>query len=253
MSLGQIGTIIILVLVIIIIAAIFIAFLKVRNKVREFSNLAFGTTDIIKGLKQADADAQKTPKSVSAATNIYLPSIMRDFPDFHYDEMKNRSDNLLISYLRGIEDMNASRLGDCTVELKDKLSMKIGMLQNEGKREHFQNIKIHRTEIRAYRKLKGRRSIIFQSAVQCYHWVEKDGKVISGSKERLEQSKYDVEMIYIQDRDLVENLEDAGLAMNCPNCGAPLPALGAKKCAYCDSPVVEFNIRTWNFSDVEKV
>lgn len=73
-----------------------------------------------------------------------------------------------------------------------------------------------------------------------------------GAESRLRQSRYDVEMIYIQDRDLVENQADSGLAMNCPNCGAPLPKLGAKKCLYCDTPVEEFNIKIWHFSDVEE-
>ena len=53
-------------------------------------------------------------------------------------------------------------------------------------------------------------------------------------------------------QDMVENQEDAGLALNCPNCGAPLPGLGAKKCIYCDTPIVEYNLRSWNFSRVEE-
>ena len=53
-------------------------------------------------------------------------------------------------------------------------------------------------------------------------------------------------------QDMVENQEDAGLALNCPNCGAPLPGLGAKKCIYCDTPIVEYNLRIWNFSRVEE-
>ena len=77
-------------------------------------------------------------------------------------------------------------------------------------------------------------------------------KAAIGSREKLEQSRYQVEMIYIQDRDIVENQTDSGLAMNCPNCGAPLPKLGAKECLYCDTPIMEFNIRIWNFSDVEE-
>ena len=43
------------------------------------------------------------------------------------------------------------------------------------------------------------------------------------------------------------------LGLNCPNCGAPLPGLGAKKCIYCDTPIVEYNLRVWNFSRVEEV
>ena len=62
-----------------------------------------------------------------------------------------------------------------------------------------------------------------------------------------------MELVYIQDQDMIENQEDAGLGLNCPNCGAPLPGLGAKKCIYCDTPIVEYNLRVWNFSRVEEV
>lgn len=253
MSAGQIGTIIILGLILIIIGAGVIAFIKVRNRVREFSKLAFGTQDILKGLKKVETESQVTPKSVSAGTSLYLPNIRRDFPDFHYDEMKRRAEALLTSYLRAIAEQNQDLLTEGTSELKDKVSLRIGMLRDSDQKEYYNNIKIHRTEIKTYRKEKGRCSIVFQSAIQ-YNYFKKRGEdIIDGAREKLTQSRYDVEMIYIQDRDLVENLEDAGIAMNCPNCGAPLPKLGAKKCAYCDSPVVEFSIRTWDFSDVEEV
>ena len=130
--------------------------------------------------------------------------------------------------------------------------LKIEGLRRQGQREHFQNIKIHKTEIHRYRKAKGRCSIVLQSSVEYIHYTEQNGNIVKGRKEQREQSKYNVEVIYIQDRDLVENVNEAGLAMNCPNCGAPLPELGAKRCEYCDSPVVEFNICTWNFSSVEE-
>ena len=76
--------------------------------------------------------------------------------------------------------------------------------------------------------------------------------MIEGSRDKLKQSRYNVEMLYIQDVGLLENAEDMGLAMNCPNCGGPLPKLGAKTCMYCGSAILEFNTRIWNFSDVEE-
>ena len=82
--------------------------------------------------------------------------------------------------------------------------------------------------------------------------MEKNGQIVRGRKDLREQAKYNVEVMYIQDREMVENMDDMGLAMTCPHCGAPLPKLGAKKCEYCDSPVVEFNIRTWNFCSVKE-
>lgn len=247
-----IAIIVILVLLLVLVGVIYYAYVKIRNKVRQFSNLAFGTSNVVEGLRKVETEAAVTPKSVSSATHLYLPSIMKDFPEFHYDEMKTRAENVLTSYLRSIDAGNAALLTEGTNELKEELQLRIQMLKAEGQKEHFEDIKIHRTEISQYRKLKGRRSIVMQSSVGYIHYLEKDGKILKGKKELTEQSKYNVELVYIQDQEMVENLGDAGLALNCPNCGAPLPGVGAKVCAYCDTPVIEFNIRTWNFSKVDE-
>ncbi|MCM1065554.1 MAG: zinc ribbon domain-containing protein [Eubacterium sp.] len=253
MGAGQVGTIVILALALAVMGGGYVAYRNIRDKIRTFTRLAFGSDTIKGSFENMDREAEITPKSVSAATKLYLPQILRDFPEFHYDEMKNRAENVLTGFLSGIDEKNPARLPEgVTSELREKLQLKIGALDNEDAEEHFRNIKIHRTEIRTYRKLKGRCSIIFQSAVQYNHFKKRDGEVTAGAEERLEQGRYNVEMIYIQDRDLVENQADSGLAMNCPNCGAPLPRLGAKKCLYCDTPIEEFNIKIWHFSDVEE-
>ncbi|NLL77651.1 MAG: zinc ribbon domain-containing protein [Clostridiales bacterium] len=65
--------------------------------------------------------------------------------------------------------------------------------------------------------------------------------------------KYNIDLIYIQDRTLVEDERDYVLGLNCPNCGAPIAGLGAKVCEYCGTPVIELNIKVWTFSDVREV
>lgn len=250
---GKILSIIILVLILIILISCYIAYRKIRNKVREFSRMAFGTEDIREGFQNVEKEAEITPKSVSAATSLYLPQIMRDFPEFHLEEMKNRAENVLSSYLQCVDRKSLDDFAEGTTsELREKLRMKITDLDSEGVEQHYRNIRIHRTEIKSYRKLKGKCSIVFQSSVQYNYFKERDGKVIEGSRDKLKQSRYNVEMLYIQDVGLLENAEDMGLAMNCPNCGGPLTKLGAKTCMYCGSPILEFNTRIWNFSDVEE-
>ena len=96
---NNIGTIIALVLGIILVAAIYIGVLYVRNKVREFSRLAFGTDSIIEGFKKTEREYENTPKSVAGATKLYMPQIMKDFPEFHLEEMLERAENVLRSYL----------------------------------------------------------------------------------------------------------------------------------------------------------
>lgn len=247
------GLIVVLVLFLISAAVVYGVYSKIRNSVQSYSNMLFGTTNPMEGMKKVELENAGTPKSVASATSLYLPQIMKDFPEFHYDEMKSRAENVLISYLRCVDTANASNLTEGMEELKESLRMRIVMLQNSGQKEHFQNINIHRTEISQYRKEKGRCSVVLQSSVEYIHYIEQDGKIIKGHDDLKEQSRYNIEIVYIQDRDVVENTEDSGLGLNCPNCGAPLPGLGAKKCAYCDTPVVEFNIRIWNFGSVKEV
>lgn len=253
MSLTLIGLIIVLVLLLVLAGIGYYACRTIRNKIREFSRTAFGTDSLKEGFDKVEAEYAVTPKSVSAATSLYLPRIMKDFPDFHYDEMKNRAENVLVSYLQSINSDNLSMLVEGTSELKNQLEMQLEMQRSREERVHFEKIKVHQTEIYQYRYQKGRRSIVFQSAVEYYHYRTQGGNVTAGSQNTKEQSKYNVECIYIQDRDLVENVDDAALGVNCPNCGAPLSGLGAKVCAYCGTPVMELNIRSWNFSDVKEV
>lgn len=248
-----IAIIIILVLLLVLAGIIYYAYLKIRDKVRVFSNLMFGTNSLLEGMQKRETEVAVTPKSVSSATSLYLPAIMRDFPEFHYDEMKTRAENVLISYLRSVDTMSSSMLTEGTKELKEELGMRIQTLKRLNRREHFQNIRVHKTEIHQYRKNKGRVSVVLQSAVEYIHYLEQDDKLIRGRNDIREQARYNVEVIYIQDQELVEDINETALGLHCPNCGAPVSSLGANKvCVYCDSPIVEFNMRTWNFSKVKE-
>lgn len=248
-----IAIIIILVLILVIIGILYYVYVRIMRKVQTFSRLAFGTPSLSQGVRKMELTEMTTPKSIAAATGLYLPSIMRDFPEFHYDEMKARAENVLKSYLRGVDEQNSNILTEGTNELREELGLRIQALRDEGKQEHFEQITIHRTEINRYRKEKGRCSIIFQSAVGHVHYIENQGRAVSQEERHLSQTRYNTEVVYIQNQDMIEDTADEGLAMNCPNCGAPLTKLGAKICPYCDSPVAEFNIRVWNFSRVTEV
>lgn len=249
-----ISIIIILVLILIIIIAIYSVYRHFTRKLRQFSRAAFGTSSITKGAEQMRQQMATTPKSVSGMTSLLLPKIASDFPDFQYDEMKERANNVLTSYLRAVNDRNVSVLQDGNEELQNQLDNHIRMLSTKGLHEHFERIHIHRTEINQYRQSEGRCIITFQSALECYHYItDPDNKVVNGSKEYTYQTKYNTDLIYIQDRNLIKNEFDSALGVNCPNCGAPVSSATAKFCEYCGSGIVEINIRAWSFSNVEEI
>lgn len=80
-------------------------YFSVRNKVREFSQTAFGTRDIIAGLKSVENDAENTPRSLSGCDSILLPQILRDFPDFDVNLAKNYASDALRRRLAGKEGL----------------------------------------------------------------------------------------------------------------------------------------------------
>ena len=248
-----IGSIIVLVLILIIFACVAITYFRIKRKVQSFSREVFGTNDIMDGVRQMEQEYASTPKSVSAMTGLYLPKIKRDFPEFQYDEMKVRAENALTSYLLAIDGLNPGLLKEGGQELRDKLEMRINMLKGAGKREFFKNIRLHRTEISNYRKQNGRCIITFQSSIQYHYGLRtEDGMPAEGYKDVLTQSRYNTDVIYIQDRNLVKEERDLSLGLNCPNCGAPVSGLGGKVCEYCGTPVVELNIYAWTFSNIEE-
>lgn len=247
--------IIILVLILAIVIAIYCGVSYARRKLREFSRAVFGTSNITQGAEQLRQEYASTPKSVSGMTRLLLPKLAADFPDFHYDEMKERAENVLTGYLNAITNNKAALLTDGNEELKQQLEYRIQQCAARGVQEHFDQIKIHQTELHQYRRTDGRCIVTFQSALECYHYItdRSTSAVTEGSKQYKYQTKFNIDLIYIQDRNLVKNELDNALGVNCPNCGAPISSLGAKVCEYCGSPVVEINIHAWSFSNIEEI
>lgn len=237
------GWIVFLVIAAIVLVGGGAAVIAVKRKLERFSEAAFGVKSFSEGLeRQADLLAE-TPKSVSGMTRIFEPQIVRDFPDFQVEQFKNKAENLLIRVLQAVSEGNAALLGEASTELVRQVENQISGNRAAGVREVYSQIRVHRTEIADYRKCDGKCIITFQSAVEHYHYKEQDGTVIEGDRERKEQTKYNTELMYIQD----ENLAKAGNAVGttCPNCGAPVTKLGNMYCEYCGLAVTPINIKVW--------
>ncbi len=239
-----------------LLAAVMIAgaviFFKIRNKARQISMDMYGNSDLLSNLKRTEQEYMQTPRSTSDGSSIYAPKIARDFPEFNVNEMKARAENCLKEYLMALDTGDASMLQDGNEELKEALFLRLNDLNLREIKEHYEGIKIHNTVLNTYNKFPGRCVVRFQSAVQYKFWAEQEGKVIKGSKDSLVQTRYSMDLCYIQDSDKIENIAAAGHALNCPNCGGAISSLGIKVCPYCGSQVTEFNIKVWNFCAIKE-
>ena len=245
------STIFLILLAFVIIAGLVIYF-KIKKKASEFSQDVFGNSDLLASLKQNEQEYLQTPRSTSDGSSIYAPKLAKDFPEFNVAEMKARAENCLKEYLMALDTGDASRLQDGNEELKEALFLRLNDLNLREIKEHYEGIKIHNTVLNTYNKFPGRCVVRFQSAVQYKFWAEQEGKVIKGSKDSLVQTRYAMDLCYIQDSDKVENIAAAGHALNCPNCGGAITTLGIKVCPYCGSQVTEFNIKVWNFCAIKE-
>lgn len=230
------------------------AWFRIRRQVRMISKAMFGTPSLSEGLeRQADILAE-TPKSVSGMTKLCLPQIEADFPEFHWPQWRQMCENMLKAYLaafscQDIEVLTGAGGGNerpVSEELKKQVELRIEDQRRRGIRENYQQVKIHQTEISRYQKEAGMCIIKLQSAVEYYY--EDTGQ--SQPDNRKTQTRYDMELVYIQDLTKVKDLATA-VGVTCPNCGAPITRLGSKFCEYCGTGITPVDVRVWKLHRVQ--
>lgn len=192
--------------------------------------------------RQTDILAE-TPKSVSGMTRIFGPQIARDFPEVSLQQFSDKVENLLVTAFTAVTEGETKIPEDVSEELRLQIKNQIADNRRQGIHEVYAQIKIHQTEVTNYEKKDGTCVITFQSAVEHYHYKERDGKLIWGERERKQQTKYNTELLYIQDEQLVNGGNAIGTT--CPSCGAPIKQLGMMRCEYCGLAVTPVNLKVW--------
>ena len=256
LSLETIIAIVYLVIIIAVIITVWVIVHKIRKKIRQYSKSLFGTSSFIKGYAEQTASIADEPRSLNGMTEVCLPKIVRDFPEFNYNEVKSKSEMLIKAYLNSIEAENTNALNDEQVSptLREKVQNIIDDLRSQGKHIFYDDIVIYNTEISDYTTGNGRCIIRFQSAVGFVNYIRDiKGNIIQGTDQHKRQTVYQSEYTYIQD---LKKLYSAGqhesYSLSCPNCGAPIVNLGAKFCEYCGTGIKEINIKSWKFTNIEE-
>lgn len=233
--------IVIIVLVLVAIGGISYGLIRLKSFT---SDAAFVVSALKDGLEDQAAELEHTPKSVNGMTSLCLPRITADFPAFNWYEFRQKAENMLKSALRAISSGDISLLTDASADLRNQVGLEIAANRDHGIREVYQNIDVHQTEIATYRKQGGTCVIALQTSIGYIHYVEDHGEVTQGSKTVMKQTRYHIELQYIQDTSQIAEGETA-LGTTCPNCGAPITSVGQKTCEYCGLAVTEININTW--------
>ena len=238
-----------IIVVVSLLAAVLIVVAVARYRLRQMSRAVFGVDSFTQGLALQQQRLAVIPKSVSGMTKIYLPQVQRDFPEFNYQQTVRDTQQVLQKMLlalstgEGLEELPSQLASQARQHLED--------LRQQGRDETFQDVQVHQTEIARYRKHQGTCVITFQSAVGHLHWITQGDQLVSGSRDQPRQTKYELELCYVQDPEKAGDANAVGTT--CPNCGAPVTQLGSHKCEYCGGVVEPVNIRCWQYQHFREV
>ena len=158
----------------------------------------------------ADKEPPK-PRSLSSMESVLLPKILRDFPDFNVKIFYQRVRRDAETYYRSGSWGKQLFSGDATETFKELFRDR--MPEGVGK-----SITVHRVTIADYDGSGRRKLLTCQAAVG---YID--------TKETQQERR--LELCYVAG--YADDPDSEVVGFNCPNCGAPLPAAGARTCVYC--------------------
>lgn len=158
----------------------------------------------------ADREPEK-PRSLSSMESVVLPKILKDFPEFNPRVFAERVRLDAKTYYESGAQGKVLYKDDATETFKADFETRLPKEVSGG-------IDVHRASIAAYDNATRKKILTCQAAVG---FSDKTGT----PRERR------LVLCYIAG--YADDPESPVVGYNCPNCGAPLPAVGARVCAYC--------------------
>lgn len=209
--------------------------IKIRIILDKHGFLGLNLKDIIQNARIED---QEIPKSLSSMDSIYMSNIKRDFPDLNIQELKSKTEKVILDCYNAIESKDSSGLKGKIKSFTDDL-----IADYNNKSVSFDDFKFHNTVVSGYKNENGVITISFGSSFQ--YFLNVDGKSVKT------QDRARVEFIYIIDTDKVLN-DKKVLGLNCPNCGSPIKSLGNKSCSYCGSGIKEIFGKIFTCNNIKR-
>lgn len=222
--------------------------------VYKFNQLGFKGINLFKIKDEIENNSNAVPKQVSGMTNLLLPQIIKDFPDFDINHLYLLTEKSITTILNAIEKKDCSLLEDKDFNLiNKKLKLRLEDLINSDIMYKYDDIIFHKHALKRYSKQNGIATIEVSSSLEYFYHKISNGKII-GNDTVKRQVRYITKFVYIVDSDAYEHDFNV-YGINCPNCGAVISSLSSTSCKYCNSglniQVVEL-LKCWKLIDCKE-
>ena len=224
LSIGGIGTIL---LVLLIGGGAIVALRAIVRSATKVGRLASTVTDII---KKADYEAENTPKSLSSAEPLLLDRIKRDFPEYNPELIRQRVAKDARTFYESAQAGKCLYADGISDQLRERLESFLPP-------DVAGDIRIHKVALAAYDDVSEDRVLTFQAAA-----AFKDPAGVT------RQRRLILKYLAAWATDTENGVRKA----NCPNCGAPIPAVGSKVCQYCGTALKVWAGTGWLLTDLRE-
>ena len=206
---------------------------KIKQKVRSSANSLLGglsLSDLKYAIQSAkDAEIHPEPRTVFGATSIYLPQILKNFPDFHESDAISAVKKLIFEYL-SIKYEGKEAFTDSIIEPGLE-----GMIDVTAAESKVTGEKVHAVAISKYEKTKEYATITYQASVG----YSLDGKPL--------EERYAVQYtLKLRENDIEQK------TLICPQCGGAFDSTSQTVCPYCGSGIIRDTIMSWRFTSIEQ-
>ena len=223
-SAGGIG---IILLIIILGGAGLVALRYVIRAALKVGNLASLLTGAI---KKADLEVETTPKSLSSAEPLLMDRIKRDFPEYNPELIRQRVTKDALTFYESAQAHECLFVDGISNQLRERLPSFLPP-------DVLGNIRIHKVALSAYDDASEDRVLTFQAAASFWD-----------TSKVTRQRRLILKYLAAWSTDTENGVKRA----NCPNCGAPVPAVGSKVCRYCGTALRIWAGTLWLLTDLRE-
>lgn len=235
------------ILAILVFVGTFVTILVVILRAASSHRSAYNT---IASAANAAARVQQATRTVYVVnrTAELLPLVTADIPSFSWEEVRTKAKNALRAKLIARTTENPSLLPEeASEELKRQLALEIADDRAGGVIPKYADIKVCEAEISDYANRGGVCNLTVQAKVRCRKWDERDGRLVSGNRDRETETVFLCQILLLRD---LSRAEDFGFNLNCPGCGGRITNVQAKYCEYCGRPLSTSALR---FGEIREI
>lgn len=215
---------------------VFLLYIWVRSILNKHGFNGRSLLSLYQASKDEQMRSKQRHKQVFGMTNVLLPLILEDFPDFQPEQFFTKTEETIRTVLEAIESKNIhGLLKDDYILLREKIGLQIADLIETKVEKRYDDIIFHKHAIKSYKNEKGMIKLVLSSSLEYYYEEKRDGKVLVSDQYK-KQTRYTTSFVYIYDTKKA-GFDVEVLGLTCPNCGGPISDLKKISCLYCGSGI----------------